>query len=159
VLRAAAEHQGSAFVEIYQNCNIFNDGAFDPLKDPATRDDYLIRLEHGRPITFGAQGQWCVVHPPGGFGLEVRETGSVAPEEIVTHDAGVAEPAYAFALSRLPDLDLRHTPIGVFRQVERPSYDSMVREQVVAAQAKANGRGQEEQLAELLASGDTWTIN
>src|SRR6187397_1713996 len=56
VLRAAAEHKGSAFVEIYQNCNIFNDGAFDPLKDPETRDDRLIRLEHGQPVVFGKDG-------------------------------------------------------------------------------------------------------
>lgn len=169
VLRAAAEHQGSAFVEIYQNCNIFNDDAFEPLKNPATRDDYLIRLEHGSPITFGAarepkredrggDGQWCVVHPPGGFGLEVRETATVAPEEIVTHDATVAEPAYAFALSRLPDLDLRHTPIGVFRQVARPSYDNLVQQQLTAARKKADGTP-EEQLAGLLATGDTWTID
>jgi 2-oxoglutarate ferredoxin oxidoreductase subunit beta len=212
VLRAAAEHRGSAFVEIYQNCNIFNDGAFEPLKDPATRDDYLIRLEHGKPITFGAarepnrndggaarepnrndggaarepnrndggaarepnrndggaargpnrsdgggDNQWCVVHPPGGFGLEVRPTAEVAPGEIVVHDATVAEPAYAFALSRLPEPDLRHTPIGVFRSVERPSYDSLVRDQLAAAAAKASGTP-EEQLADLLATGDTWTI-
>jgi 2-oxoglutarate/2-oxoacid ferredoxin oxidoreductase subunit beta len=158
VLRAAAEHHGSAFVEIYQNCNIFNDGAFDTLKDPGSRDDYLIRLEHGQPITFGADGQWCVVHPPGGFGLEVRRTAEVDAAEIVTHDATVAEPAYAFALSRLPDLDLRHTPIGVFRQVERPSYDSLVRQQVDTAKAAAEGTP-EEQLAALLGTGDTWTIN
>jgi 2-oxoglutarate ferredoxin oxidoreductase subunit beta len=158
VLRAAAEHQGSAFVEIYQNCNIFNDGAFDPLKDPATRDDYLIRLEHGEPITFGAEGQWCVVHPPGAFGLEVRRTAEVGPDEIVTHDATVAEPAYAFALSRLPDLDLRHTPVGVFRKVGRPSYDALVRDQVSAARQRGEGTP-EEQLADLLAAGDTWTIN
>jgi 2-oxoglutarate ferredoxin oxidoreductase subunit beta len=158
VLRAAAEHQGSAFVEIYQNCNIFNDDAFEPLKNPGTRDDYLIRLEHGAPITFGADGQWCVVHPPGAFGLEVRPTASVAPAEIVTHDAAVAEPAYAFALSRLAELDLRHTPIGVFRSVARPSYDQLVREQLTAAKAKATGTP-EEQLASLLSTGDTWTIN
>jgi 2-oxoglutarate/2-oxoacid ferredoxin oxidoreductase subunit beta len=158
VLRAAAEHQGSAFVEIYQNCNIFNDGAFEPLKDAATRDDHLIRLEHGQPITFGADRQWCVVHPPGGFGLEVRPTAEVDPGEIVAHDAGVAEPAYAFALSRLPDLDLRHTPIGVLRKVERPSYDGLVREQISAARQRAEGTP-EEQLASLLATGDTWTIN
>jgi 2-oxoglutarate ferredoxin oxidoreductase subunit beta len=158
VLRAAAEHEGSAFVEIYQNCNIFNDHAFEPLKDVATRDDYLIRLEHGQPITFGADDQWCVVHPPGGFGLQVRETGSVDPSEIVTHDATVAEPAYAFALSRLPDLDLRHTPIGVFRQVSRPSYDQLVQQQLATAAAGASGTP-EEQLASLLAAGDTWTIS
>jgi 2-oxoglutarate/2-oxoacid ferredoxin oxidoreductase subunit beta len=157
VLRAAAAHQGSSFVEIYQNCNIFNDGAFDPLKEPATRDDYLIRLEHGAPITFGADGQWCVVHPPGGFGLEVRRTADVDPAEIVAHDATVAEPAYAFALSRLPDLDLRHTPIGIFRKVERPSYDALVCEQVEAARSAATATP-EEDLAALLASGDTWSI-
>ena len=158
VLRAAAEHQGAAFVEIYQNCNIFNDGAFDVLKDPGTRDDYLIRLEHGQPITFGAEGQWCVVQPPGRFGLEVRETASVDREEIVVHDAAVADPAYAFALSRLPGPDLRHTPIGVLRKVDRPSYDQLVREQIATAQAGAEG-SPEQQLADLLAAGDTWTVN
>jgi 2-oxoglutarate/2-oxoacid ferredoxin oxidoreductase subunit beta len=157
VLRAASQHHGSAFIEIYQNCNIFNDGAFDTLKGPATRDDYLIRLEHGQPITFGGDGQWGVVHPPGGFGLEVRPTAETGPDEIVVHDATVAEPAYAFALSRLPGLDLRHTPIGVFRAVDRPSYDALVRQQTRAAAAKQTGTPEAE-LASLLASGDTWTI-
>jgi len=157
VLRAAADHEGSAFVEIYQNCNIFNDGAFDTLKDAGTRDDYLIRLEHGQPITFGAEGRFCVVQSAGGFGLEVRETASVAPSDIVVHDATVAEPAYAFALSRLPAADLRNTPIGVFRKVERDSYDNRVRSQVESAKARSAGTP-EEQLAGLLTSGDTWTI-
>jgi 2-oxoglutarate ferredoxin oxidoreductase subunit beta len=158
VLRAASKHEGSAFVEIYQNCNIFNDNAFEVLKDPATRDDYLIRLEHGQRVTFGADAEWCVTHPPGGFGLEVRETADVAPEEIVVHDETVAEPAYAFALSRLPALDLRYTPIGVFRNVARASYDSIVREQVAAARSTALD-DPEAELAALLNSGDTWTIN
>ncbi|MER7417657.1 2-oxoacid:ferredoxin oxidoreductase subunit beta [Micromonospora peucetia] len=158
VLRAAAEHQGSAFVEIYQNCNIFNDGAFDQLKEPTTRDDFLIRLEHGQPITFGRDGQFCVVHPPGGFGLEVRETAAVDAGEIVVHDATVTDPAYAFALSRLPGLDLRNTPIGVFRSVDRPSYDSVVQAQLAEAKAKVT-ETPEQQLAGLLASGDTWTIS
>jgi 2-oxoglutarate/2-oxoacid ferredoxin oxidoreductase subunit beta len=157
VLRAASAHEGSAFVEIYQNCNIFNDGAFDSLKEPATRDDYLIRLEHGQPITFGASGQWCVVHPTGGFGLEVRPTAETDPGEIVVHDATVAEPAYAFALSRLPGSDLRNTPIGVFRSVSRPAYDELVRTQTQAAAAKQKGTPESE-LAALLGSGDTWTI-
>ncbi|MEU5562540.1 2-oxoacid:ferredoxin oxidoreductase subunit beta [Micromonospora musae] len=157
VLRAAAEHEGSAFVEIYQNCNIFNDGAFEPLKEHGIRDDYLIRLEHGQPITFGKDGQFCVVHPPGGFGLEVRETAATRPEEIVVHDATVTDPAYAFALSRLPGLDLRNTPIGVFRAVERPSYENVVRAQLDAARAEVT-ETPEQQLAGLLSSGDTWTI-
>jgi len=157
VLRAAAEHRGSAFVEIYQNCNIFNDNAFEVLKDPGTRDDFLIRLEHGRPITFGKDGEWAVTHPPGGFGLSVVPTGSVNADEIVVHDQSVAEPAYAFALSRLPGLDLRNTPIGVFRSVDRPAYDDVVRDQLAAAKAKAKGTPDEE-LGALLNSGDTWTI-
>jgi 2-oxoglutarate ferredoxin oxidoreductase subunit beta len=156
VLRSAAEHEGSAFVEIYQNCNIFNDGAFDLLKEPDTRDAALIRLEHGRPITFGKDGEWCVVHPPGGFGLEVRETASVAAHEIVVHDQTVTEPAYAFALSRLPGSELAHTPIGVFRKVDRPSYDRLVRTQVDAA--TTNITDPEAELTSLLSSGDTWTI-
>jgi hypothetical protein len=125
VLRSAASHEGSAFIEIYQNCNIFNDGAFDTLKEPATRDDYMIRLEHGRPITFGADNQFAVIHPSGGFGLRVVPTAEADPGEIVVHDETVAEPAYAFALSRLPGEDLRNTPIGVFRKVARNSYDTL----------------------------------
>jgi 2-oxoglutarate/2-oxoacid ferredoxin oxidoreductase subunit beta len=157
VLRAASQHRGSAFIEIYQNCNIFNDGAFDVLKEPDTRDDFIIRLEHGRPITFGKDGEWAVTHPPGGFGLSVVPTASVAPDEIVVHDETVAEPAYAFALSRLPGLDLRNTPIGVFRNIERPAYDDLVRDQLATARAKVTG-DPEDELAKLLNSGDTWTI-
>jgi len=158
VLRAAADHSGSAFIEIYQNCNIFNDGAFDTLKDPQTRDDFLIRLEHGQPITFGADGQWCVVHPPGAFGLEVARTAETPADHVLVHDATVPEPAYAFALSRLPNLDLRHTPIGVFRKVSRPSYDDLVRDQIALAEEKLT-RTPEEELAALLNSGDTWSIH
>jgi 2-oxoglutarate ferredoxin oxidoreductase subunit beta len=157
VLRAAADHPGSAFIEIYQNCNIFNDGAFDALKEPETRDDYLIRLEHGQPITFGAQGEFAVVHPAGSFGLAVKPTAEVAQEEILVHDATVTDPAYAFALSRLPGVDLRHTPIGVFRDIARPSYDDLVRQQVRTAE-EGRKRDLDEELGALLATGDTWTI-
>ena len=137
VLRQAAEHQGSAFVEIYQNCNIFNDGAFEVLKDPETRDAYLIRLEHGQPITFGKDDSHVVTHPAGSFGLAVSEAGAVDAAEVLTHDAHAEDPAYAFALSRLAGPDLRHTPVGVFRSVRRPSYDELVRNQLDAAKAKA----------------------
>ncbi|GAA2520966.1 2-oxoacid:ferredoxin oxidoreductase subunit beta [Pilimelia columellifera] len=158
VLRAAAEHEGSALVEIYQNCNIFNDGAFDQLKDADTRDDYLIRLEHGQPLTFGHEGQWCVARTAGGFGLEVRPTEAVAATDIVTHDVTIADPSYAFALSRLPQPDLRNTPIGVFRSAARPTYDRLVTEQIDHAVTGRNATPEDE-LAALLRSGDTWTIN
>ena len=157
VLRAAAEHQGSAFVEIYQNCNIFNDGAFELIKDASTRDDHLIRLEQGQPITFGAQEQFSVVHPAGGFGLSVRDSANLGGETAVVHDATVGDPAYAFALSRLSGSDLNTTPIGVFRNVRRPSYDELVQKQLADAKAQATGTP-DEMLSELLTAGDTWTI-
>ncbi|MEU8237092.1 2-oxoacid:ferredoxin oxidoreductase subunit beta [Actinoplanes missouriensis] len=149
VLRAAAQHEGSAFVEIYQNCNIFNDGAFDLIKDAATRDEHLIRLEQGQPITFG---RFSVVHPEGSFGLKVQEGGNA-----IVHDATVDDPAYAFALSRLSGSELTTTPIGVFRDVQRPSYDEIVRKQVLDAQAQSTGTP-EEMFNDLLNAGDTWTI-
>ena len=120
VLRAAADHQGSAFVEIYQNCNIFNDGAFDTLKEPATRDDFLIRLEHGQPMTFGAEGQWCVVHPPG------RRSGwrSARPPRSTRRDRGPRRDGRraGVRVRAVPPArpDLRHTPIGVL-PVGRPA--------------------------------------
>jgi 2-oxoglutarate/2-oxoacid ferredoxin oxidoreductase subunit beta len=157
VLREAAQHEGSAFVEIYQNCNIFNDNAFELIKDPNTRDDHLIRLEHGRPITFGGQDQFAVVHPAGGFGLSVRETANLGGETAVVHDSTVADPAYAFALSRLSGSDLNTTPIGVFRSVKRPSYDEIVQKQLFDAKAEATGTP-DEMLSSLLSAGDTWTI-
>ena len=152
VLRAAAAHQGSAFVEIYQNCNIFNDGAFELIKDAATRDDHLIRLEAGQPITFGPDARFSVVHPEGSFGLKVQEGGTA-----IVHDPTVDDPAYAFALSRLSGSDLSTTPIGVFRDVSRPSYDEIVQKQLVDARAQATGTP-EEMLTGLLSAGDTWTI-
>ena len=157
VLRAAAAHQGSAFIEIYQNCNIFNDGAFDLIKEPDTREDALIRLEHGQPVTSG-DGQRVVVHPQGSFGLQVVPAGEVRPEEVVVHDATAEDPAYAFALSRLPGDGLRNTPIGVFRSVSRPVYDELLRDQVTAATAAVTG-SREDELAAILNAGDTWTIN
>ncbi|HCT79622.1 MAG TPA: 2-oxoacid:ferredoxin oxidoreductase subunit beta [Micromonosporaceae bacterium] len=154
VLRAAAEHQGSAFVEIYQNCNIFNDNAFEVLKDSGTRDNYLIRLEQGQPLRFGSEGQFAVTHPAGSFGLTVEESAGAEP---LVHDATQEDPAYAFALSRLAGPDLRYTPIGVFRSVSRPSYDELVRGQVSKAREKSSG-SPEQDLTSLLNAGDTWTI-
>jgi 2-oxoglutarate ferredoxin oxidoreductase subunit beta len=152
VLRAAADHKGSAFVEIYQNCNIFNDGAFEMVKDSSSRDDHLIRLEQGQPIKFGAEGQFSVVHPEGAFGLRVQEGG-----DALVHDATVEDPAYAFALSRLSGSDLNTTPIGVFRDVQRPTYDELLQKQLVDAKAQATGTP-DEMLDGLLNTADTWTI-
>ena len=153
VLRAAADHRGSALIEIYQNCPIFNDDAFAPLTDPATRDDRLIRLEHGEPVRFGANRD---------KGLRTGRYGSLEPAEVagadegslLVHDAHTVDPAYAFALSRLGGADFTHTPIGVFRKVARPSYDELMAAQLEEARAK-QGEGD---LGALLAGPDTWQV-
>jgi 2-oxoglutarate ferredoxin oxidoreductase subunit beta len=154
VLRAAAEHRGTALVEIYQNCNIFNDGAFDPLKDAAVRDDITIRLEHGEPIVFGADRQKALRRTPSGS-FEVVNVADVPASDIAVHDARNPDPSMAFALSRLDQPAFEHTPIGIFRNVDRPSYDELMRAQVEEAVEK-QGAGD---LAALLAGGDTWRID
>jgi 2-oxoglutarate ferredoxin oxidoreductase subunit beta len=144
VLREAADHQGAAFIEIYQNCPIFNDDAFEPLKD-ASAGDRLVRLVHGEPLVAG------------GTGLRFGPDGQLmacAPEDALVHDAHRSDPSYAFALSRLDTPDFRHTPVGVFRKVEQASYDELMAEQMATAQAKS-GRGD---LAMLLAGSDTWEV-
>jgi 2-oxoglutarate ferredoxin oxidoreductase subunit beta len=153
VLRAAAAHEGSALVEIYQNCNIFNDNAFALLKEPESREDELIRLVDGDPVVFGAEGEHCVVRNSHG-GLRIAETAAVAAGDILVHDASSPDTATAFALTRLSDPEtLHHTPIGVLRSVERPSYDRLMNEQMT--QAAANGSGD---LQSLISGADTWTI-
>ncbi|HEY8826402.1 MAG TPA: 2-oxoacid:ferredoxin oxidoreductase subunit beta [Jatrophihabitantaceae bacterium] len=155
VLRAAADHQGTALVEIYQNCNIFNDGAFDILKQADTREDWMIRMEHGQPLRFGGDGSKAVVR--GDNGALVIEDG-VADDDprVVVHDAHADDPSYAFALSRLSSLDSRYSPMGVFRSVERPTYDAMMAAQLDQAAAKAPS--DDAALDALLHGADSWTI-
>ena len=152
VLRAAAEHRGSALVEIYQNCPIFNDGAFDVLKDAGERTDRIIPLRHGEPIRFGAEGQHGVVRDPKTGALRVAEVAAVGEQALVVHDVTLDDPSYAFALSRLSGSELDHTPIGVFRSVSRPAYDDLARAQVAAAKDKPAD------LSSLLRGKDTWTV-
>ena len=153
VLRAAADHKGAAFIEIYQNCPIFNDDAFAPLKEPDSRDERLIRLEHGEPIRFGpgrAQGLRFTRYGS----LEAVDAETADPGSLLAHDAHAADPSYAFALSRLDSSDFAHTPIGVFRDVPRGSYDEMMAAQLADARVR-QGDGD---LAALLAGPDTWEV-
>ncbi|SDH66439.1 2-oxoglutarate ferredoxin oxidoreductase subunit beta [Actinokineospora alba] len=152
VLRQAAEHRGSALVEIYQNCPIFNDGAFDVLKEPGEAEQRLINLEHGKPIRFGAEKEYGVIRS--GFGsLEVAKVSEVGEEALVVHDAHIEDPSYAFALSRLSTQDLSHTITGVFRSVRRDTYDDLARAQVAQAVESKPA-----DLRSLLHGKDTWTI-
>ncbi|MFY9927421.1 MAG: 2-oxoacid:ferredoxin oxidoreductase subunit beta [Streptosporangiaceae bacterium] len=152
VLRAAADHQGASFIEIYQNCPIFNDDAFAPLKEASAADDRLIKLEDGEPIRFAGGSRGLRF---GQFGqLEAVDVADADPASLLTHDAQRADPSYAFALSRMDTADFRHTPVGVFRKVEQPSYDQLMADQIAAAQART-GSGD---LAALLAGSDTWEV-
>jgi 2-oxoglutarate/2-oxoacid ferredoxin oxidoreductase subunit beta len=154
VLAAAAAHEGTALVEIYQNCNIFNDGAFEPLKDAGVRDEHLIRLQHGQPIVFGTEGYRGVVQRSDGT-MRVVEVADVDEQDLLIHDAHADHPGLAFALSRLSDqLTLDNTAIGVFRDIQRPSYDRLVREQMEEAGEAADS----DALNRLLHGRDTWTV-
>ena len=151
VLRAAADHQGAAFIEIFQNCPIFNDDAFAPVKEPSAPG--LIRLTHGEQVRFGPDGSLGLTYGPYGT-LTAVEASSVPSSELVVHDATRQDPSYAFALSRLDSADFSHTPIGVFRAAARPSYDSLMAAQIEEARSAGDG-----DLATLLAGSDTWEVN
>ncbi|WP_182379110.1 2-oxoacid:ferredoxin oxidoreductase subunit beta [Nocardioides sp. WS12] len=168
VLSAAAAHRGTSFVEIYQNCPIFNDGAFDAIKgmgDHKGEKEYaVIPLLHGTPITFGIRdeatglGDKALIRAASG-NIEVVDTADVATEAILVHDAHDPDPSTAFAISRLTAADyLNRSPIGIFRQVERPTYDDQARAQVSDAVSKVTGSA-EDRLAALINAGDTWTID
>jgi 2-oxoglutarate ferredoxin oxidoreductase subunit beta len=144
VLRAAAEHEGAAFVEIYQNCPVFNDGAFAALTDKDVAVFNKIALEHGRPVRFGPDLERGVARRADG-GLELVDARG---RELVVHDAHADDPTAAFALARLADSPSDPTPIGVFRAVER---------QVGIRSAPRTAAGPEE-LEALLHAGDTWTV-
>ncbi len=157
VLRAATAHRGTSLVEIYQNCNIFNDGAFELLKDSDTKGEWIIPLKHGEPIRFGAEGSKAVVRDPATGGLRVEESVAADDPRVVVHDAHADDPSYAFAISRISQADTRLSPMGVFRDVTRPSYDEQVNDQVAAA--KAQGPGDDQALMQLLRGNDPWTVN
>ncbi|HVL32196.1 MAG TPA: 2-oxoacid:ferredoxin oxidoreductase subunit beta [Actinomycetota bacterium] len=153
VLRAAAAHRGTSFVEIYQNCNIFNDGAFEMLTGKEHKDANQIRLEHGRPIRFGRDNEKGVVMTPQGS-LEIVDVDAVGEEALLVHDAHRKDPALAFQLAHLSSGPSMPTPMGVFRAVDRPVYGQEMERQLAVAGEKL-GSGD---LAKLLAGGETWEV-
>ncbi|HJS26398.1 MAG TPA: hypothetical protein VJ913_04655 [Actinomycetota bacterium] len=152
VLRQAAEHKGTAFVEIYQNCNVFNDGAFDLLRDKPQGVHNQIRLEHGEPIVFD-EGNRCVVVGDNGR-LQIAEVAGTPEDHIVVHDVH-GRPSLAFALAHLSRGPSEPTCIGVFREVERPVFGEATVEQIRSATERL-GRGS---VDKLLHAGDTWTVS
>ena len=154
VIRRAHDHQGSALVEIYQNCNVFNDGAFADVTAKDRRADMLIPLVHGEPVRFGAADDKGVVLD-GVNGLRVVDIADVAESDLLVHDETRSDPSMAFMLSRLATSPNEPTPIGVLRAVERPEYASAVTAQIAAAQEQ-RGPGD---LHALLHSGATWQVD
>jgi 2-oxoglutarate/2-oxoacid ferredoxin oxidoreductase subunit beta len=150
--RRAWEHDGASFVEIYQNCNVFNDGAFEAITKKVNRDAMLIPLVHGEPIRFGEEGERGVVIQDGS--ARVVEVADVGEDALAVHDEQRPDPSVSFALSRLASGPHMPTPVGVFRDVSRPEYAATVDAQLAAA----NDRQGPGDLAALLASGGTWMV-
>ncbi len=152
--KRAAGHRGAAFVEIYQNCNVFNDGAFDTILRKDARVDMLVPLMHGQPIRFGANGEMGVVAEPDGT-LRAARVEDVGAERVLVHDESRDDPGLAFQLSRLARGPYEPTPIGVFRAVQRPDYGTQVEAQL----RDASTRKGPADLAALLRSAGTWTVS
>ena len=154
VLQRAAEHRGTAFVEIYQNCNIFNDGTFDNIAEPTVRDERNLLLRHGQPLTFGKDPRKGIRRSPERGTLEVVELGNgITEKDLVVHDERRPDPDLAFELSRL-DVPLFPSPLGVFRAVSAPTSEEMLWEQV----GKAKASKPKADLSSLLRRGDVWQI-
>jgi 2-oxoglutarate ferredoxin oxidoreductase subunit beta len=153
IFRRAHNHRGAAFVEVYQNCNVFNDGAFDTILAKEARPSNLVPLEHGKPIRFGANQEKGVMLDDQGRAAIVN-IDDVGEDKILVHDEQRDEPGLAFMLSRLARGPYEPTPIGVFRAVDRPDYGTQVQNQLVRA-SEQRGPGD---LAELLTSSSTWTV-
>jgi 2-oxoglutarate ferredoxin oxidoreductase subunit beta len=149
----AHAHEGASLVEVFQNCNVFNDGQFDAISKRANRDEMLINLRHGEPIRFGAENERGVVIDSLG-NVVIAEVADVGEDAILVHDEQRPDPAVSFALSRLASDPYSPTPVGVFRSVDRPEYASESARQLAAAQ-ETKGSGD---LAQLLRSNPTWDV-
>ena len=152
-LKRAAAHRGTAFVEVYQNCNVFNDGAFKHTTDRDTKADNVVELEHGKPLIFGKNREKGI--RLNGMEPEIVELGkNIKEDDLLFHDEQAPEPSLAYLLSRMRHPEFPE-PIGVFRAVDRPKYDEELNRQVALARQK-KGEGD---LAKLFNSGETWTVS
>ena len=155
VLKAATLHHGSTFIEVFQNCPVFNDGAYTFLTDKAVKADALLRMEQGKPLLFGKDGKEGIRLHPEKAELEVVVVGQggVTEKDVLVHDATRPDPTIAFMLANLAERPGFPTPIGVFRNVEKPTGEELTWELIEGAKKKG-----EVSLEKLLAGGDTWQI-
>jgi 2-oxoglutarate ferredoxin oxidoreductase subunit beta len=153
MVEAAARHKGVSFLEVYQNCNIFNDKAFEYFTERSVRSDRVLYLEHGKPMLFGKEHNKGIrmngAHPEV---VQLGENG-ITEDDILVHDIYLKDPSVAFMLARMEQPDFPQ-PVGIFRAVQRDTYEDMMAAQIEAARAK-QGQGQ---LEKLIYSGDMWTV-
>jgi len=151
-LARAAEHRGTAFIEVYQNCNVFNDGAWSYATDKESKSDTVVELEHGKPLIFGKQRNKGI--RLNGMQPEVVELGKgINEDDLLFHDEKAPEPSLAYLLSRMRYPEFPE-PIGVFRAIDAPKYDQELNEQIARAK-KDKGEGD---LDQLFNSGETWEV-
>jgi 2-oxoglutarate ferredoxin oxidoreductase subunit beta len=152
-IRRAAVHKGSAFVEIYQNCNVFNDGAFEYVTDKASKADAQLVLEHGKPMLFGKDRNLGIRLR--GYTPDVVRIGEngVTVDDVLVHDEKVEDPTLAFLLSRMMPPSFP-TPVGVLRAVRHPTYDELASEQIRSLTSQ-KGEGD---LTKLFNMGETWEV-
>ena len=151
MMKRAAAHKGTSFLEVYQNCNVFNDGIWDYAKNKNTKADTTLLLEHGKPLIYAGGTKGIQLN---GFNPEVVDLANVAQDDLLFHDEKSPNSQLAFLLSRMRHPDFPE-PIGVFRDVDRPTYDDMINSQVDDAVSE-KGAGE---LQKLFHSGDTWQVN
>ena len=153
MVEAAAKHKGVSFLEVYQNCNIFNDGAFDYFAERTVRPDKVLYLEHGKPMIFGKDRNHGIrmngAHPEV---VTIGEDG-INEADILVHNIHLQDPSVAFMLARMEQPDFPQ-PVGIFRAVERASYNQLMADQIETAIARS-GPGS---LEKLIYSGDMWTV-
>lgn len=151
VMERAAKHKGISFIEIYQNCIIFNDKTFGSVTGRDTKEDRMVYLEHGKPLTFGKQKNRSVRLK--GLQPELVEMGSVDPKELLVHNEADPKPHYAYLLTQMtyPEMPV---PFGVFRCIEKPTYDEMMDRQISEV-IKQKGKGN---LKQLIYGSNTWTV-
>jgi 2-oxoglutarate ferredoxin oxidoreductase subunit beta len=153
MLERAAAHKGTSFVEVYQNCVVYNDAAFDGFADKMVRPDQTIALEQGKPLIFGKEQTRGI--RLNGTTPEIVELGNgVTPDSLLVHDETRDDPTIAFILAQMEHPEFP-VPLGVLRAVERPTYDALMERQIDEAVAR-QGQGD---LAALFAEGDTWTVD
>jgi 2-oxoglutarate ferredoxin oxidoreductase subunit beta len=156
VLKAAAEHKGSSFTEVYQNCPVFNDGAYTAITEKSVKADTLLRMVHGKPLLYGKDNKKGIRFNPQTAELEVVTVGEngVTEKDVLVHDVKRDDPTMAFMLGNLALKPGFPTPIGIFRDVKRPTAEDLTWEMIEAAKVKKGNVD----VAKLLAGNDTWMI-